>query len=217
MKSAVKGYQGDGFAVTYDIRRCIHAEQCVNGLPKVFDRDRKPWVDPTQGNQDEIAAVVRLCPTGALKLMLPDGSVAEPVPETNVVRVGPDGPLYATGDIELVDHEGTLLLWDTRIGLCRCGLSANKPLCDDSHYDQFSDPASLAEMSSTGDTDESGGRLKLTARLNGPLVFEGVVEIVGDDGSRVRKSKGAFCRCGASQKKPFCDGTHKRIGFTTEE
>lgn len=46
-----------------------------------------------------------------------------------------DGPYMVTGDFELVDGEGNKLNVDTgqSVQLCRCGQSANKPFCDDSH------------------------------------------------------------------------------------
>lgn len=50
---------------------------------------------------------------------------------------------------------------------------------------------------------------------NGPLLVYGNISIKKVDGAEERKSKvTAFCRCGASQNKPFCDGTHVKTGFT---
>lgn len=50
---------------------------------------------------------------------------------------------------------------------------------------------------------------------NGPLLVKGTVEIAYPDGSTVQREKNtAFCRCGASTDKPFCDGTHRKVGFT---
>lgn len=49
---------------------------------------------------------------------------------------------------------------------------------------------------------------------NGPLMVYGNLEVKYKDGSSEKKHKvTAFCRCGASQNKPYCDGTHKKIGF----
>jgi len=49
---------------------------------------------------------------------------------------------------------------------------------------------------------------------NGPLLVKGNVEIKSHDGTVVTKEKmTAFCRCGASQNKPYCDGNHKADGF----
>ena len=49
---------------------------------------------------------------------------------------------------------------------------------------------------------------------NGPLLVKGNVDIKSHDGTIVTKEKmTAFCRCGASANKPYCDGKHKQVGF----
>lgn len=50
---------------------------------------------------------------------------------------------------------------------------------------------------------------------NGPFRVQGPIELVLDDGTPVEVKKDVvfLCRCGASTKKPFCDGTHSKIGF----
>ncbi|MDH4044843.1 MAG: (4Fe-4S)-binding protein [Gemmatimonadota bacterium] len=49
---------------------------------------------------------------------------------------------------------------------------------------------------------------------NGPVRLEGTLRIIGEDGTvDERTGKVFLCRCGGSTKKPFCDGSHKRIGF----
>jgi len=56
----------------------------------------------------------------------------------------------------------------------------------------------------------------ITVRPNGPYVIQGSVRIVDPDGNEfpVDSSKPiALCRCGASQRRPFCDGAHKSCGF----
>ncbi len=53
---------------------------------------------------------------------------------------------------------------------------------------------------------------------DGPYKVEGAVEVVGADGEVVSSEGKVFlCRCGGSQNKPFCDGTHKKIGFSGAE
>ena len=62
--------------------------------------------------------------------------------------------------------------------------------------------------------------VKITVRPNGPYLVEGDVEIHDPAGNKVDKSgrpRIALCRCGASVTKPFCDGTHSRIGFQAAE
>jgi CDGSH-type Zn-finger protein len=50
-------------------------------------------------------------------------------------------------------------------------------------------------------------------RDNGPLVVEGDFTLVDANGNEVPIAKKALCRCGGSTMKPFCDGTHSKIGF----
>ncbi len=55
----------------------------------------------------------------------------------------------------------------------------------------------------------------ITSLKDGPLEVAGEVEILASDGTLVKQtSKSYLCRCGHSAKKPFCDGAHKREGFT---
>jgi uncharacterized Fe-S cluster protein YjdI len=52
---------------------------------------------------------------------------------------------------------------------------------------------------------------------NGPLLVKGKFKIVGSSGTELKQLKMAtFCRCGQSQKMPFCDGTHRKINFSAE-
>ena len=63
--------------------------------------------------------------------------------------------------------------------------------------------------------------VKISIRPNGPYLVEGEVELVDVNGNKVDTSeKGprfALCRCGGSVTKPFCDGTHSKIGFQAAE
>jgi len=56
---------------------------------------------------------------------------------------------------------------------------------------------------------------KITALDNGPYLVRGPVSLLDAEGNefRVERATVALCRCGASATKPFCDGTHSKIGF----
>lgn len=58
--------------------------------------------------------------------------------------------------------------------------------------------------------------MKVTVIPNGPLLIETVGEwaYTGEGTSHKNNDRVAFCRCGQSATKPFCDGTHKKVGFT---
>ena len=59
--------------------------------------------------------------------------------------------------------------------------------------------------------------VSITIKKNGPYLVEGEVGLFDADGNpvTVERSPIALCRCGASSNKPFCDGTHSKIGFLT--
>ncbi len=58
--------------------------------------------------------------------------------------------------------------------------------------------------------------VKITVRPNGPLRVEGAIVLSDAEGRTwdlTGKPAVSLCRCGASENRPFCDGSHKRIGF----
>ena len=60
---------------------------------------------------------------------------------------------------------------------------------------------------------------KITCNNNGPLRVEGEFTILDAEGAAydvAGRTVISFCRCGASENKPFCDGAHKRVGFQSE-
>jgi CDGSH-type Zn-finger protein len=59
---------------------------------------------------------------------------------------------------------------------------------------------------------------KITPYRNGPYLIRGPFAIVDQDGNEiaVKRRVVALCRCGRSQIRPFCDGTHKAIGFQAD-
>ncbi len=212
MNDKLHEYRGKSVVVTYDAKRCIHAAECVHGLPGVFDPKARPWVDPDGATADEVAAVVAACPTGALRIERLDGGAAATAPVENTIEVAADGPLYARGDVEVVRGDGTVVVRDTRLALCRCGASEHKPFCDGKHADAgFSDPGAIPDPR-LRDGDAEGGALKVVVAENGPLILDGPLTLTGGE-DRCTGGKGALCRCGASENKPFCDGSHTRIDF----
>lgn len=60
---------------------------------------------------------------------------------------------------------------------------------------------------------ESESLLKIKVLPNAPLLVEGKVELILSDGTVAVKENPHLCRCGASNKKPFCDGAHAKVEF----
>ena len=133
MDNKVRHYDDDKIDISYDARRCIHVGKCVGGLPPVFDTARRPWILPGGAPPDAIAAVIEKCPSGALHYVRRDGGTAEVPPGQATVVPRPNGPLYLRGCLKLRSANGEVTIEDTRLALCRCGQSHNKPFCDRSH------------------------------------------------------------------------------------
>ena len=131
--TAERVYANDRIEVSWEPAFCIHAAECVRGLPAVFDSQRRPWIIVDNGSADEIGEVIRRCPTGALHFRRLDSGPQEPVPEQTTVQEQPNGPLFVRGNVAVFSQDHILLREDTRVALCRCGASENKPFCDGSH------------------------------------------------------------------------------------
>jgi CDGSH-type Zn-finger protein/uncharacterized Fe-S cluster protein YjdI len=218
MKEKILPYSTDEINVTWDKERCIHAAECVRGLPKVFDPDRKPWIKPELASVDELTEVIERCPTGALHYELKKSDAEEHPPEQNVINIEKDGPLYIYGEVVIKDLEGNVVLQDTRVAMCRCGKSKNKPLCDNSHKPASfkADTSYNVERLRTDPVKGKGGKLSITLYENAPFLVEGNYDLVGEETGRETCSKKmSYCRCGGSSTKPFCDGSHKQIGFVS--
>ncbi len=209
----VHSYSGEQIEVTFDAKRCTHSAECLKRLREVFDVNKRPWVEPANADADAIAATVEHCPSGALQYERSDGKLNEVADDVNSITVVPNGPLHVRGKIEIVDSEGEVVLRDFRMSLCRCGESRNKPFCDNTHrQERFRDDATAGKEVIQPVTCERG-TLQLFASPNGSLKLAGPCEIRTLDGKVARVEKVSLCRCGHSNVKPYCDGTHKEIGF----
>jgi CDGSH-type Zn-finger protein/uncharacterized Fe-S cluster protein YjdI len=215
MEKKVNLYQSDEITVSYDLKRCIHAGECVRGLPEVFDVEKKPWIQPDRARAEAIADVIKKYPTNTLHYKMKKSERTEKPSSRNRIKLNANGPIYFFGDIEVQDHEGNTLLEDTRFALCRCGASKNKPACDNTHkkIDWKADAnANKEKMPQTG--DEKHEKLLIKLMNNGPAILDGNYTMESPELGEHTSDKGvALCRCGQSSTKPFCDGTHKEIGF----
>lgn len=126
-------YANATIEVHWEPRLCIHTGNCVSGLGAVFDAERRPWIHVDGADAGTIAATVLTCPTGALHFRRLDGGAQEEPGGEVTVEPQPNGPLFVRGHVRVVDPEGALVRDDTRVALCRCGASGNKPFCDGSH------------------------------------------------------------------------------------
>lgn len=129
------------------------------------------------------------------------------------VRVTPNGPFLLDGRLSIELEDGGSAEY-TSVALCRCGNSESKPFCDGRHAaGGFADDAMLNDSKLRG--HEAGSpTLEVRLAANGPILLSGPLTITGSGASEAHVGTGgALCRCGASKNKPYCDGSHREIGF----
>ena len=132
-RGAARVYEDERIRVLWEPKFCIHVKRCVRGLPEVFDAESRPWIHVEAADADRIAETVVTCPTGALHFHRLDDGPQEDAADDTLVEPRPNGPLFLRGRIRIEDADGNLIREDTRVALCRCGGSANKPFCDGTH------------------------------------------------------------------------------------
>lgn len=211
--SDVELIRGKKLTLRFEGKKCIHSRNCVLARPDVFVPNVDgEWIHPDRATVEEIAALALTCPSGAITYDRTDGGVGELAPLVNLARIRENGPIALHADLEIAGEAPRF-----RATLCRCGASKTKPYCDGSHV--------AAGFTATGETSvtesqslaERGGKLRVTPAKDGPLLLQGSVEVVSGTGRTVnRVTKTALCRCGQSANKPYCDGTHARVGWKSE-
>jgi CDGSH-type Zn-finger protein/uncharacterized Fe-S cluster protein YjdI len=208
--NGIETVAGEKLALSFETKRCIHARFCVTGAPNVFLANvQGPWIHPDAMEVERVVEVAHACPSGAITYHRLDGVHDETAPPVNLAAIREAGPYAFRGQLE-IDGEPV----GFRATLCRCGASKNKPFCDGSHHEvNF---AATGEPAS-GKTDMlpvRDGVLAIEPEINGPLAVRGNLEITSGTGRVVARVMTArLCRCGGSANKPFCDGTHVKIGF----
>ncbi|MDB4954125.1 MAG: CDGSH-type iron sulfur-containing protein [Myxococcales bacterium] len=209
-RDGVEYIEGEKLTLIYEGPKCIHSRFCVTGAPMVFLANVKgPWIHPDAMPVDRLVEIAHACPSGAIRYERKDGAPNETAPPVNLISIRENGPYAVRAEIRL---DGAAA--EYRATLCRCGASKNKPFCDGSHH--------TIDFAATGEplTESADmlavrdGTLEIDPQIDGPLQVRGNLEITSGTGrvvARIQQAK--LCRCGGSKSKPFCDGTHQRIGF----
>lgn len=208
-------YPGSQIDVSWDGRLCIHIGECGNATGDLFVGGRDPWCIPDTSAKAEVREIVERCPSGALTYQDKDGT-PEAALAANAILVSYNGPLFVKGELAIEGAPEDMPGVRFRAALCRCGQSANKPFCDNSHLKAgFQDFGSVGERGPG--LEATGGELRIKPLADGPLLLNGNLTIHAASGRVAWEgTQAALCRCGASSNKPFCDGSHKRIGFKTD-
>lgn len=127
-----KTYEGKDITINDNRTICSHSAECVKNLNKVFDVNRKPWISPDNAKTEQIADIVRKCPSGALSYTI-DGKQVRNFDREEEITVSRNGPYNVKGGIILNIPEELQPPASEHFTLCRCGASGNKPYCDGSH------------------------------------------------------------------------------------
>lgn len=132
-------YKGREITIHDNRSICAHAGYCTDNLASVFRMGKEPWIDPDTESVNDVVAVIKKCPSGALSYTL-DGNDKYLKENEPVIKIAPNGPYVVLGGIELSGTEWAEGASKTKYTLCRCGVSKNKPFCDGSHWRiEFSD------------------------------------------------------------------------------
>jgi len=211
--AGVETVQGRQIELQFEAKRCIHSRFCVTWAPKVFLANvQGPWIHPDAVPVEQLVEVAHACPSGAIRYRRKDGAPDEPVPAVNLGSVREAGP-YAFRALLQIDGVPA----GFRATLCRCGASKNKPYCDGSHLGIGFNATGEPPSGKTDMLPVRDGVLAIDPQVNGPLRVRGNLEITSGTGRVVARVTSTYlCRCGGSANKPFCDGTHTKIGFRSD-
>ncbi|MGE5418250.1 MAG: (4Fe-4S)-binding protein [Acidobacteriota bacterium] len=146
----MKEYKNNDLVIFWYPDLCSHAGKCFGICPDVFIPQERPWIKIDAAPAEDIIKAIDKCPSGALKYVVPDGSCVDPELAKGVgsvsydtihptlvrVRVVRNGPLILDGPMAVTDIDGAVIKEGSKLTLCRCGLSGNRPFCDNTHFKQ---------------------------------------------------------------------------------
>ena len=146
----MKEYKNEHIIVHWFPELCAHPGICLRLLPEVFNLNQRPWINVDAAEPEEIINTIDKCPSGALRYSLPEGSkvdmkIASGVGNINFEKSNParvkisvsaNGSLLIEGQTVVIGLDGKPLREGSKMALCRCGLSGNRPFCDGAHSKQ---------------------------------------------------------------------------------
>lgn len=145
----MREYRTEDIIVYWYPEICSQPGVCTRTLPGVFSKNRRPWVDLSQATAEEIIHCIDRCPSGALRYALPEGSRVDPALARGpgsldfaerddspvVLKSSGKGPMIVTGPLTVIKSGSDFVRKDSRIVLCGCGRSKNRPFCDGTHME----------------------------------------------------------------------------------
>lgn len=129
----IKRYKNGDLNILWEPKKCIHAAICVQSLPKVYDPNGKPWIQPENASIQELKDQIDLCPSGALTYQIENEEINKTKKMETKIDVMENGPLLVHGTTHIKNSNGEVETKNKTTAFCRCGASANKPYCDGVH------------------------------------------------------------------------------------
>ena len=130
-----RSYTNGEITVYWLPKFCIHSGECFTQLPKVFQPQRRPWIDLSAAKTQDIINTVNECPTDALTYKYNNAIEIENNEEKASVKITckKNGPFIVRGRIELFDYDGNVIQTNENTALCSCGKTRKPPFCDGAH------------------------------------------------------------------------------------
>lgn len=143
-----KTYKNDDITVVWEPSKCIHSALCFNGLPRVFNPRKKPWITMEGSTSEAIIHQISKCPSGALSVKKNDeieGNQNKEIEnqQSIKIKVTSGGPYLVEGVFNIEYADGVQRMTNQVTALCRCGQSSKKPFCDGSHRSHSFDQEQL--------------------------------------------------------------------------
>src|SRR5262249_13139633 len=102
VKDGVEHVEGKNLDINFHTKLCIHSRFCVTQAPRVFLANVEgPWIHPDDMDTEELAAIARNCPSGAVQYVRKDSAPQEQAPLVNLIRVEENGPNAWRGDLRI--------------------------------------------------------------------------------------------------------------------
>ncbi len=156
MESGERKYKNKDITVYWKPISCIHASACINGLPRVFNPRKRPWVRMDGSVTEKIIEVVDKCPVDALTWKWNDEEKNKTVGREHpnhiknrrrsllknndidtyqgaTIKIMENGPFVINGGFLLERENGSRSKFSGTVSLCCCGGSKLDPFCDGSH------------------------------------------------------------------------------------
>lgn len=134
VKDKLRSFAGKDITIHDNRGVCSHDRSCVNFLPAVFEKGKRPWINPDGASVRGIVAVIEKCPSGALSYTI--GNITcTTLDREPAIKVAKNGPFEITGGIILKDDMNSKPQSSEHYTLCRCEGSKNKPFCDGTHHE----------------------------------------------------------------------------------